>query len=223
MNRHRHRRARRYRAGPVVVLLAAVVAALLVSGAAPRSPVRAGSDAPAAVAPVARQVDRAGTFPLHVGPMYPERWRPGPGNHINLCVNNRSSLPFQVANNYWSTAQDLTLTYEPGPFGCDLWPTNRRIDVHDGAGGNCVYFYVLADQEDFYSRAIVYRSVAPSQADCWDSTIEQNHASSKGLGVALGLVVFDNPGPDVHVMNRNSWTTVSWPQPPDLDTFDFFY
>jgi len=158
-----------------------------------------------------------------IGPVYPERWYPGNGYLISLCVNNRSSRAFQTATQLWSDgSRSFILYYEPGPGGCDTWATNHRIDVRDGADAHCVYFYALTNG-NWWSRMIVYVSNAPSQAACWDTQIERNHFSSKGLGVAIGLQVFSETHTDVHVMFIDSQHTVSWPQGPDLTSIDLAY
>lgn len=165
------------------------------------------------------------SVPDNIGPAYDRKWRSK--SLSNMCLENHSSFPMQIHTGEWDKANDLNLNYEGcGPATADpdaAYPYWARIDVYDGynTSQNCSYAYIVRDTQGYTYRYIIYLNKAiPS---CWSGTVRKNHYTSEAIGIALGLKWFDTyPPTHVSVMRAQSYDTVSYAQPGDRATFDYW-
>jgi hypothetical protein len=138
-----------------------------------------------------------------------------------ICVDNQTTWALQTVVTEWAKANDIILQYE----GCAGWADSHRIDVKFGAQTNtCVHFYAANDAQtpiNHVTRMIMY--VDHNAGGCWDGSVKINHMKSAGIGVALLLNPFDTYPPTyVSVMRTSSFNTVSYAQPGDRNTFDYY-
>jgi hypothetical protein len=209
----------------ILAVLATVLFAIQPAQAA--KPTGTGSDstgAPESTA-VATQTLPLSTDTAEIGPYWNLRW----GNDSNpphICVNNMSQFAMQTATEQWDyQAHDLFLVYQDTDGDCLLWSDNERIDVENGYNPSqaCGYTWYQYNSNNQITRMILYLNATPERASCWSSQIRKNHFASKTLGLGLGNRLITTYCPcDIYVMRAESFDSISWAQPADGRTFDWY-
>jgi hypothetical protein len=158
-----------------------------------------------------------------VGPYFEYRWD-FLGDPI-ICFDNHSSRAMQTAVEQWDAqADDGWFIYE-GTGNCNGFENDERVDIYDGYQQGCNYTYAtLKPGTTKIARMILYLSdAAGADQSCWATQIRRNHYASSGVGLALGNEsIYDYPPNGVFVMRAASYDSVSWAQPNDGNTFDFY-